>query len=62
MIKDLHFWIDEVLKQYSDQVYIDLSCAVLDDYVLPNLESWVNLISRYPDQFMIGSDVVGTVS
>lgn len=62
VIKDLHFWIDEVLKQYSDQVYIDLSCAVLDDYVLPNLESWVNLISRYPDQFMIGSDVVGTVS
>jgi len=62
VIKDLHFWIDEVLKQYSDQVYIDLSWVVLDDYVLPNLESWVNLISRYPDQFMIGSDVVGTVS
>ena len=35
---------------------------VLDDYVLPNLESWVKLISMYPDRFMIGSDVVGTVS
>jgi hypothetical protein len=62
VIDDLHFWIDEVLKTYSDQVFIDLSWVVLDDYVLPNLESWVKLISRYPDRFMIGSDVVGTVS
>tara|TARA_B110000438_G_C15796108_1_gene642919 strand:- start:640 stop:1968 length:1329 start_codon:yes stop_codon:yes gene_type:complete len=62
VISDLHFWIEEVLKNYSDQVYIDLSWVVLDDYVLPNLESWVKLISRYPNRFMIGSDVVGTVS
>ncbi|MEE2808723.1 MAG: hypothetical protein VYB73_05375 [Verrucomicrobiota bacterium] len=62
VIDDLHFWVEEVLKEYSDQLYIDLSWVVLDDYVLPNLESWVKLISRYPDRFMIGSDVVGTVS
>lgn len=61
-VENLDFWIEEVLKQYGDQLYIDLSWVVLDDYVLPNLADWVALIERYPDRFMIGSDVVGTVS
>ena len=29
---------------------------------MPNLDEWVELIKRYPKRFMIGSDVVGTVS
>jgi hypothetical protein len=61
-VDHLHFWIDEVLKEYGDQLYIDLSWVVLDDYILPNLAEWVELIGRYPDRFMIGSDVVGKVS
>jgi hypothetical protein len=61
-VDNLHFWIEEVLEQYGDQLYIDLSWVVLDDYVLPNLDAWVSLIIRFPDRFMIGSDVVGKVS
>ena len=32
-IKNLPFWIQEVLEAFGDQVYIDLSWVVLDDYV-----------------------------
>ena len=35
---------------------------MLQDYILPNIKEWVALIKRYPNRFMIGSDVVGTVS
>ena len=62
VVKDLHLWIDAVMKKYSDQLYIDLSWVVLQDYIMPNLDEWVELIKRYPKRFMIGSDVVGTVS
>ena len=51
-----------MFENYGDQLYIDLSWVVFDDYVLPNLETWVKLIERHPDRFMIGSDVVGVVS
>ena len=62
VVKDLHVWIDAIMKEYSDQLYIDLSWVVLQDYIMPNLKEWVSLIKRYPNRFMIGSDVVGTVS
>lgn len=62
VVKDLHFWIEEMLKSYGDQIFIDLSWVILGDYVLPNLEAWADLIGRYLDRFMIGSDVVGMVS
>jgi hypothetical protein len=62
VIDDLPFWIDEVLMAYGDQVYIDLSWVVLQDYVLEDLDAWVKLIKRYPDRFLIGSDVVGKLS
>ena len=62
VVKNLHFWIDQMLARYGDQLYIDLSWVVFPDYILPNLEDWVKLIQRYPDRFMIGSDVVGIVS
>lgn len=62
VVKDLHIWIDAIMKEYSDQLYIDLSWVVLQDYILPNIKEWVALIKRYPNRFMIGSDVVGTVS
>jgi hypothetical protein len=62
VVDNLPFWINEVLKEYGDQVYIDLSWVVLQDYVMKDLDTWVELIKRYPDRFMIGSDVVGKVS
>ena len=61
-IENLPFWIEEVLKDSVDQVYIDLSWVVLEDYVYKELDRWVQLIERYPDRFMIGSDAVGGAS
>ena len=61
-IEDLPFWIEEVLKDSGDQVYIDLSWVVLDDYIYKDLDRWVQLIKRYPARFMIGSDAVGGAS
>ena len=61
-IADLPFWIREVLEEAGGQVYIDLSWVVLEDYVYQDLERWVELISQFPDRFMIGSDAVGGAS
>ena len=61
-IADLPFWIEEVLKEAGEQVYIDLSWVVLEDYVYRDLENWAGLIERFPDRFMIGSDAVGGAS
>ena len=61
-IENLPFWIEEVLKDSGGQVYIDLSWIVLDDYIYKDLDRWVNLITRYPGRFMIGSDAVGGAS
>ena len=61
-IKNLPFWIQQVLKAFGDQVYIDLSWVVLDDYVYKDLDQWVQLIEQYPSRFMIGSDAVGGAS
>ena len=40
-------------------VYIDLSWVVYEDYIKKDFESWVRLIRKYPESFMLGSDVVG---
>ncbi len=61
-IADLPFWIEEVLKEAGEQLHIDLSWVVLEDYVYQDLERWAELISRFPDRFMIGSDAVGGAS
>ncbi len=62
IINDLPYWIEEVLKEFGDQIYIDLSWVVLEDYIYKDLETWVGLITKYPEQFMIGSDAVGGAS
>ena len=61
-IENLPFWIGEVLKDSGDQVFIDLSWVVLEDYIYKDLSQWVQLINRYPTRFMIGSDAVGGAS
>ena len=62
IIENLPFWIEEVLKEFGEQVYIDLSWVVMEDYVYPDLDRWIRLIETYPDRFMIGSDAVGGAS
>jgi hypothetical protein len=61
-IANLPYWIDEVLKASGDQIYIDLSWVVLEDYIHKDLDEWIELIKKYPTQFMIGSDAVGQAS
>ena len=62
VVDDLPFWLGEVLEEFPDQVYIDISWVVLEDYIYKDMKPWVALISKYPDSFMIGSDVVGGTS
>ncbi len=61
-IADLPFWIEEVLTEAGEQIYIDLSWVVLEDYIYQDLDRWVELIEQFPGQFMIGSDAVGGAS
>ncbi|QLC72242.1 amidohydrolase family protein [Pseudomonas sp. LPB0260] len=54
--------VRRMLEEYPN-LYIDLSWSVLKPYLLdkqgrPDPE-WVQLVSRYPARFMLGSDVVG---
>ena len=58
-IDNLPYWIGEVLKEFQGQVYIDIPWVVLEDYIYKDLNEWVNLISQFPDSFVIGSDAVG---
>jgi hypothetical protein len=61
VVKDLPGILDGVLASHKSHVYIDLSWVVLDDYILKDLASWAELIKKYPDNFMIGSDNVGSL-
>jgi hypothetical protein len=58
-VDDLPYWIDEVLAVYRDHVYVDLSWVAWDDYIEDDIAAWAKLIEKYPDRFMLGSDVVG---
>ena len=59
VVEGLPELLGEMLEVHAGHVYIDLSWVVFDDYVLNDLKSWVSLIERYPDNFMVGSDTVG---
>ncbi len=64
----------EILRRYGDHVYIDLSWVVFEDYIIQRDEErrivldgdgdpkirpeWIELIEKYPDNFILGSDVV----
>ena len=53
--------IDQMLRDNSN-LYVDISWVVWEDYIYQNkstLKAWANLIEKYPDRFMIGSDKVG---
>ncbi len=58
-VDNLPYWIEEILKLFSDHVTIDLSWLVWDNYIKNDLGTWADLIEEYPAQFILGSDVVG---
>jgi len=52
---------DRLLSTY-DNLWIDLTSHLYEEYLVIDgklSQDWVNLIEKYPDRFMIGSDVVG---
>jgi hypothetical protein len=61
VVDDLTDILDELLSVHRTHVFIDLSWVVLDEYVLKDLEAWTALIRKYPDNFLVGSDVVGAL-
>lgn len=54
--------LTRMLERYSN-LYIDLSWSVLEPYLLDDKgvprPAWVALVERFPERFMLGSDVVG---
>ena len=52
---------ESVLKD-NKNLYFDISWLVFEDYIAKSektLDQWAALIKKYPDRFMIGTDVVG---
>ena len=51
-----------MLADYPN-LYIDLSWSVLRPYLLDDkgqpVDEWLALVERFPERFMLGSDVVG---
>ena len=54
--------LDGVLASYGENLYLDLSWVVLGSYIYKDLDAWLALIRKYPDNFVIGSDSVGKPS
>ncbi|MFC6338951.1 amidohydrolase family protein [Pseudomonas sp. CCM 7891] len=57
--------LSRMLEAYPN-LYIDLSWSVLTPYLLDEAGNprpeWVRLVERFPERFMLGSDVVGRFS
>ncbi|AIR90360.1 amidohydrolase family protein [Pseudomonas cremoricolorata] len=54
--------LTRMLERYPN-LYVDLSWSVLEPYLLDKQgsprQAWVDLVKRFPERFMLGSDVVG---
>jgi hypothetical protein len=61
-IKNLDKVIEKLLKKYPN-LNILISWTLTDYYIFDKNEKpkkeWIDLVNRYPDRFIIGSDVVG---
>ena len=70
-VKDLAEIVDDLLKN-NKNLYVDISWVVYDYYFLggfpsdfeysDSIDEWVNLINKYEDRIMIGTDKVGHFS
>ena len=59
VVKNYRQTLERILDEHHENLYLDLSWVVLGAYVYKNLDEWVALIQKYPDNFLIGSDSVG---
>ena len=62
VIEDLTVEISDMLKK-NNNLYVDLSFVVLENYIMPKGKvepEWIELIKKYPDRFMIGTDYLGS--
>lgn len=54
--------LTRLLEAYPN-LYVDLSWSVLEPYLLDDhkrpRKAWIELVRRFPERFMLGSDVVG---
>ena len=62
VINDYYKVLDNILDNYHENLYLDLSWVVLGSYVYKDLDNWISLIKKYPNNFLIGSDSVGKYS
>jgi len=62
VVNDYRQTLERLLDAYHENLYLDLSWVVLGSYVYRDLDGWVALIGKYPDNFLIGSDSVGKYS
>lgn len=62
VINDYYIVLDNILENYHENLYLDLSWVVLGSYVYKDLDNWISLIKKYPNNFLIGSDSVGKYS
>ena len=61
--------LDDLLKSERKHVFIDLSWVVFENYIystfiepgIDNRKDWADLIEKYPNNFLIGSDKVGNL-
>jgi predicted TIM-barrel fold metal-dependent hydrolase len=57
-----HIRIVEEMLRDNPNLYYDISWVIFDDYINESeetLKAWADLLMRYPDRFMVGSDKVG---
>ena len=53
--------LNDMLSMYPN-LWIDISWTVYEDCIAPDgipVQEWMKLIERYPDRFLIGSDLTG---
>jgi predicted TIM-barrel fold metal-dependent hydrolase len=62
VVQTMHMQVVEAMLQENPNLYYDISWVVYEDYIRTSEESmkaWAELLMKYPDRFMIGSDKVG---
>lgn len=59
--KNYHIMIEKLLKKYSN-LYVDISWIVYEEVICEGSivkQEWIDLIKKFPNRFMIGSDLIG---
>jgi len=59
-VKGMPDILDSVLETHNEHVRIDLSWVVYGDYIKTDWDNWLALIEKYPNNFLVGSDQVGS--